>query len=123
MKSKPFSRIRASLRWAVVGVAACGGLVLLPAAPVRTASVALIQPVVENASPVNSLALRPASAGSKRSRLVRVNISPLPTPGMNARNVEDNLELALFPGVTLEAVFERFETAAAPGSDIFPAFR
>lgn len=114
--NSPLERRVMRLRWALIGIAACAGLVLLPASRVRSAAVSIIEPAVEDASAANGQALRAASATSRRSRLVRINLYPLPTPGTQARSVEDNLELALFPDLVVEAVFDRFETIGGSGT-------
>lgn len=57
-----------------------------------------------------------APFGSRRSRIVRVNDHLLPQPGTRARAQEDDIELELFPNVTVRAVFDRFETIAGVGT-------
>ena len=81
---------------------------------VRTAPVRILEPV--DASTVNAQALGATPPGAARSRLVSVNLSPLPTPGTGARLIEDDVELELFPNLLLTAVFDRFETIDGSGT-------
>lgn len=97
-----------------IAAAVLAGLMLMPAPGVRTAAVPLLEPVTTSAA--NGLAMGAASPAAIRSRAVRVNLYPLPTPGMAARSSEDDVELALFPDVVLTAVFERFETIRGSGT-------
>lgn len=101
-------------RWAAVGVAVCAVLVLLPVPVVRTAPVPILEPVPNVAG--QAIGNRRATASTRRSRLVSVDLYPLPTPGTTARTYEDDLELALFPDVTVRAVFDHFETVNGSGT-------
>lgn len=105
------------LRWAVTAFALLGALVFLSGRSVRTATVSILDPVVD-ATVAQSPALRAALTAptGKRSRLVRVNLAPLPTPGTRARLLEDDLELELFPDLTVKAVFDRFDTIGGSGT-------
>ena len=105
------------IRLATGAAAACAAFVLLAVPVVRTATVSILDPVVDSAVGSNS-ALRAAlnAPTGKRSRLVRVNLSPLPSPGTGARLIEDDLELELFADITVKAVFERFETVGGSGT-------
>lgn len=105
------------LRWAVSGLALCAAFILVCGSIVRTATVAILDPVAEG-TVAQSPALRAAlnAPAGKRSRLVRVNLAPLPTPGTQARLFEDDLDLELFPDLTVKAVFDRFETVNGSGT-------
>ena len=92
----------------------CAGVVLMPTSIVRTAAVPILEPV--QSAGAGRLSVNLPSTGATRSRLVNVNLYPLPTPGTSARSREDDLELALFPDVTVRAVFERFETVGGSGT-------
>lgn len=101
-----------SPRWAAAGAAICAGL-LLQMPPVRTAPVPIIDSVETSLA---GQALAPPLESTKRQRAVRVNLYPLPTPGTPARGREDDIELALFPDVTVHAVFDRFDTVGDSGT-------
>lgn len=121
IEGNPVDRVLTTVRWAAIGTAVCAGLVLWPASRVRTQSVPIIETVLDSAigRPGNATVggQAPSVAGaSKRSRVIRVNLYPLPTPGTSARSREDDLELALFPDVTVRAVFDRFETVGGSGT-------
>lgn len=108
MNSHARRRAHRSLRFIAISTALCTAIVLLPSPRVRTAPVPILEAVA--ASAASQLSMRAASLAVARSRLVRVNLYPLPSPGTNARGREDDIELELFPDVVLTAVFERFET-------------
>lgn len=101
-------------RWIAIGVAVCASAVLLPLPVVRSAPVPIVQPVATTA--VTQAGLSQAPPSSKRRGLARVDLYPLPSPGTNARSREDDLELHLFPDVTIRAVFERFDTVGGSGT-------
>lgn len=101
-------------RWLALVVAMCAGVVLMPTSIVRTAAVPILEPV--QSAGAGRLSVASPSTGATRSRLVNVNLYPLPTPGTSARSREDDLELALFPDVTVRAVFERFDTVGGSGT-------
>lgn len=101
-------------RWIAIGVAVCASAVLLPWAVVRSAPVPIVQPVATTA--VTQAGLSQAPPSSKRRGLARVDLYPLPSPGTSARSREDDLELHLFPDVTIRAVFERFDTVGGSGT-------
>lgn len=102
------------LRWAAVGAVVCAAFLMTTVRSVRTAPVRLLQPA--DTAAMNAPALRAALPAHTRSRLVTVNLSPLPTPGTRARLIEDDVELELFPDVLLNAVFDRFDTIDGSGT-------
>lgn len=89
-------------------MALCGCGLAFPGPGVRSAPVPILESVYDPGS--TGLAMATAPPGAKRTRAVRVNLHPLPTPTTTARAFEEDLELALFPEVTLRAVFEGFDT-------------
>lgn len=117
MRRKTFDSGLRPVRWAAIGLALCATFILVPGSVVRTATVAILDPVAD-ATVAQSPALNAAlnAPTGKRSRLVRVNLAVLPTPGTAARLFEDDLELELFPDLTVRAIFDRFETVGGSGS-------
>ncbi len=114
-------RDRSAGRLLAIGAGLLVAVIVLTPWPVRTATVPIIEPVLETAlvrpaTPAGATRAPAAPTGTKRTRIVRVNSYSLPTPGTSARAVEDDLELALFPGVTLRATFDRFETVGRSGT-------
>lgn len=101
-------------RWFVCAVAVCAGAVAFEDAGVRTAPVPLLEPVSLPGS--RGQAGTETPEGAIRSRAVHVNLYPLPTPATAARAFEEDIELALFPDVTVRAVFDRFDTIGGSGT-------